>query len=95
MLCKDEKIVAVRTMYIHSDGMAWLGVEAPVPGIMAPSFDLDLRLCQTILKEGIDMGVRYFVADIEAPNPAMNTPAYQNFEALGFKRIYFRSHYSN
>jgi hypothetical protein len=95
MLRKDEKIVAVRTMYVHSDSMAWLGVEAPVPGLMAPSFDLDMQLCQTIVKDGIDMGVRYFAADIEAPTPEMNTPAYHNFEALGFKRIYFRSHYNS
>ena len=94
-LRKDEKIVAVRTIYVHSDGMAWLGVEAPVPGVMAPSFDVDLQLCHAMVKEGLDLGVRYFAADIEAPNPAMNTPAYPNFEALGFKRIYFRRHYSN
>jgi len=95
MLRKGTEIAAVRTIYVHSDGMAWLGIDAPVPGIMAPSFDLDLQICQAIVKDGIDMGVRYFVADIEAPTPEMNTPAYHNFEALGFKRIYFRSHYSS
>lgn len=26
--------------------------------------------------------------------PAMDTPAYQNFATLGFKRLYFRGHYS-
>jgi hypothetical protein len=61
---------------------------------MAPSYDLDAQICQAIVKDGLDLGVRYFVADIEAPAPAMNTPAYQYFEALGFKRPYFRNHYS-
>lgn len=93
VLRKRTEIVAVRTMYIHSDGMAWLGIDAPVPGIMAPSFDLDLQICQTIVKDGISLGVRYFVGDIEAPTPQMNTPAYRNFEGLGFKRSYFRNHY--
>lgn len=95
LLRNGEEIVAVRTMYLHPDGMAWLGVEAPVPGVMAPSYDLDLQLCQAIVKDGINLGACYFVADIEAPSPQMDTPAYRNFEALGFKRPYFRSHYCN
>lgn len=94
VLRRDAEIVAVRTMYIHSDGMAWLGIDAPVPGIMTPSYDLDRQLCQAIVKDGIALSVRYFVGDIEAPTPQMNTPAYRYFEGLGFKRPYFRSHYS-
>jgi hypothetical protein len=35
------------------------------------------------------------VADIEAPDAAMSTPAYQHFQRLGFKRPYFRSHFSS
>jgi len=27
------------------------------------------------------------------PPPDMSTPAYGHFDALGFKRAYFRSHY--
>jgi hypothetical protein len=42
ILRKGAEIVAVRTMYLHTDGMAWLGIDAPVPGLMAPSYDLDL-----------------------------------------------------
>lgn len=95
LLRNEDEIVAVRTMYVHPNGMAWLGIDAPVPGIMAPSFDLDRQLCQKIVQDGLDLGVRYFVADIEAPSPQMDTPAYHNFEALGFKRPYFRSHYCN
>ena len=92
-LRQADAIVAVRSMYIHHDGMAWLGVEAPVPGLMAPSFALDAQLCQAMVGEGLTRGVRYFTADIEAPSPEMNTPAYRHFEALGFKRPYFRAHY--
>ena len=95
VLRRDAQIVAVRTLYIDNAGMGWLGVEAPVPGLMAPSYDLDVQLCQTIVQDGIALGVKYFVADIEAPNAEMNTPAYRNFEALGFKRAYFRSHFSS
>lgn len=33
---------------------AWLGIEAPVPGIMAPSYDLDFQICQAMVKDGIN-----------------------------------------
>ncbi|MCE7985281.1 MAG: hypothetical protein DYG89_29255 [Caldilinea sp. CFX5] len=94
LLRKGAEIVAVRTMYLHTDGMAWLGIDAPVPGLMAPSYELDLQLCRAIVLEGIALGARYFVGDIEAPTPQMDTPAYHNFAALGFQRPYFRSHYT-
>jgi hypothetical protein len=93
LLRKGVEIVAVRTMYLHADGMAWLGIDAPVPGLMAPSYDLDLLLCRAIVQEGIALGARYFVGDIEAPDPQMDTPVYHNFAALGFQKPYFRSHY--
>lgn len=87
------QIRAVRSMYIHNDGMAWLGIDAPVPGIMAPSFDLDARICETMISDGIALGARCFVADIEAPHPEMDIAAYRHFAALGFGKAYFRSHY--
>ena len=90
---RGTHIAAVRTMYVDA-AMAWLGIDAPVPGIMAPSYDLDVQLCQAMVQDGLSLGVRLFVADIEAPNAAMATPAYDHFEKLGFKRPYSRSHYS-
>jgi len=39
-LRENEGIVAARSMYIHRDGMAWWGIEAPVPGFMAQDFSL-------------------------------------------------------
>ena len=87
------QMVAVRSMYIHHDGTAWLGIDAPVPGLMAPTFDLDALLCRSMVGDGLARGVRHFVADIEAPSADMSTPAYHHFDALGFKRAYFRSHY--
>jgi hypothetical protein len=93
LLRVNGQISAVRSMYLHSDGMAWMGIDAPVPGIMAPSYAVDAQLCQAIIRDGLELGARYFVADIEAPTAKMDTPAYRNFEALGFQRPYFRSHY--
>jgi hypothetical protein len=93
VLRRDEQVVSVRSLHVDDAGMGWLGIDAPVPGVMGPTYDLDLRICQHIVQDGLAFGVKYFVADIEAPDPEMNTPAYRNFESLGFKRPYYRSHY--
>ncbi len=93
MLRRAGGIAAVRSMYLTPEGFGWMGIEAPVPGVMALSFDEDARLCYALVEEGLNRGASYFVADIEAPSPEMDTPAYRHFEALGFKRPYFRSHY--
>jgi hypothetical protein len=93
LLRQDARIVAVRSMYVNANGIAWLGIEAPVPGVMGPTFDLDCQICQAIIRDATNLGVKYIAADIELPSPTMDTPAYRNFEALGFRHLYFRSHY--
>jgi hypothetical protein len=93
-LRENERIIAARSMYIHSDGMAWWGIEAPVPGFMTPRFDWDYHLCREIVKDGLQLGGKYFVADIEKTSEKMDHDGYRNFAALGFKRAYFRSNYS-
>jgi hypothetical protein len=84
----------VRSLFIGTDGMAWSGIDAPVPGIMAPSFDLDAALGEAMVRDGIAAGAKLFVADIEAPRAERDGPAYRNSARLGFKLAYFRSHYS-
>lgn len=93
LLRRSRHMVAVRTMYV-ADGMAWFGIDAPVPGVMAPSYDFDVQLCHAMVRDGLDLRVRLFVADIEAPDAAMTSRAYHHFGMLEFKRPYFRSHYS-
>ncbi len=90
---EQGRIAAARSMYLHPDGMAWLGIDAPVPGVMAPSFELDWQLCHAMVSEGLALAVRGFVADIEAPSPARDTPAYRGFESLGFDCAYLRGLY--
>lgn len=94
MLKRDGAVVAVRSLFIGADGMAWSGIDAPVPGIMAPSYDLDALLGEAMVRDGIAAGAKLFVADIEAPHPDRDGPAYRNYARLGFKLAYFRSHYS-
>ena len=93
MLKRRGAVVAVRSLFI-SEGAAWSGIDAPVPGIMAPSFDLDAMLGERLVRDGIAAGAKLFVADIEAPRPDRDGPAYRNYDRLGFKLAYLRNHYS-
>jgi hypothetical protein len=92
-LRKAGEIAVVRSMFMGGDGMVWLGIDAPVPGVMAPSFDLDALLCEAMSADGVAAGARGFVADIEAPQESGDGPAYRNFARLGFRKAYFRAHY--
>ncbi|TPI66167.1 hypothetical protein [Mesorhizobium sp. B2-8-9] len=93
MLKRRGAVAAVRSLFI-SDGAAWSGIDAPVPGIMAPSFDLDAMLGERLVRDGIAAGAKLIVADIEAPRPDRDGPAYRNYDRLGFKLAYLRNHYS-
>ena len=88
------EIVAARGMWIGHDGTAWLGMDGPVPGIMTDDYVPDAAICARIVADGLARGARRFIADIEAPSPAMDTPAYANFARLGFRRPYVRTHWT-
>ncbi len=91
---REGEIVAARGMYIGSDGMAWLGMDGPVPGVTTDDYEPDAAICDVAVRDGLARGARSFLADIEAPSPDMNTPAYAHFARLGFSRPYVRTHYA-
>jgi hypothetical protein len=88
------EIVAARGMYIAPDGYAWLGMDGPVPGITTDDYEPDAVICARIVEDGVANGARSFIADIEAPSAQMDTPAYAQFAALGFRRPYVRTHWT-
>jgi hypothetical protein len=88
------EIVAARGMYIGPDGMAWLGMDGPVPGLATDDHEPDAALCEVAVRDGLARGARGFLADIEARSPRMDTPAYEHFARLGFRRPYVRTHYA-
>jgi hypothetical protein len=88
------QLVGARGMYIGSDGIAWLGMDGPVPGVMTDDYELDAALCAFIVEDGLARGARSFIADIELPSPDQATPAYENFARLGFSRPYVRTHWT-
>ena len=87
-------IVAARGMYIGPDGMAWLGMDGPVPGLTTDDHEPDTAICDVAVRDGLARGARGFLADIEAPSPALDTHAYERFAQLGFRRPYVRTHYA-
>ncbi|TML53620.1 MAG: hypothetical protein E6G15_08950 [Actinobacteria bacterium] len=91
---EDGEIVAARGMFIGSDGSAWLGMDAPVPGLMTDDYEPDAALCGQMVADGLVNGARSFLADIEAPSPGLDTPAYEYFARLGFRRPYVRLHWT-
>jgi len=95
------QLVAARGMYIGPDRIAWLGMDAPVPGITtavpglsASDHTPDAVLCEQIVHDGLTLGARQFITDIEAHTETMDTAGYQYFAALGFTRPYVRTHYA-
>jgi hypothetical protein len=88
------EIVAARGMFIGPDGMAWLGMDGPVPGVMTDEYEPDAALCEFMVADGLAHGARSFLADIELPSPELDTPAYRYFGELGFTRPYVRTHWA-
>ena len=88
------ELIAARSMFIGRDGFAWWGMDGPVPGLGTDDYEPDAALCAAMVREGLELGVRCFLADIEAPSERMNTPAYDYFGRLGFSRPYVRTHWA-
>ncbi len=95
LLSRAGQDVCARSLFIANGHTAWLCIDAPVPGVMGPSFDDDARLCQVMVNDTLRKGVDLIAADIEAPSQDVNAPAYRNFSALGFQRAYLRQLFSH
>jgi hypothetical protein len=55
-------------------------------------YEPDAAICDLMVRDGLALGVRMFLADIEAPSAAQDTPAYEYFGRLGFRLPYARTH---
>ncbi len=91
---EDGRVVAARGMYAGPNGTAWLGMDGPVPGLWTDDFDPDAAILEAIVRDGLALGMRRFIADIEAPSPDATGPAYDVFASLGFSRPYVRTHWA-
>ena len=60
---------------------------------MTADFAPDAALLARMVADGLRLGAAGFAADIEAPSPAKDTPAYETFGRLGFTVPYTRTHH--
>jgi hypothetical protein len=91
---EDGRLAAARSMYLPAPGaLAFLGVDGPVPGVMTDDHEPDAALCRALVAEALGQGAAGVIADIEAPSPARDTPAYEIFSSLGFRVPYTRTHH--
>lgn len=88
------QVVMARSLYHDDDGWAWLGIDAPVPGVMAACFEDDQKVVATLLAEAAAHGARAFVSDIEVPSPTRDSEAYRRWGELGFAPVYLRELYA-
>jgi hypothetical protein len=91
---ENGEIDAARGMFIGPDGTAWLGMDGPVPGLTTKDYAPDAAICAFMVEDGLVSGATSFIADIELASPGMDTPAYDYFGRLGFRRPYVRTHYA-
>lgn len=87
-------IVAARGMFAEPAGLAWFGMDGPVPGLMTDDHEPDTALCAAMVRDGIALGARGFIADIEVPSADRLGPAYERFARLGFRWPYRRTHWA-
>jgi hypothetical protein len=91
---RGAAMVAARSMYVRPDGRAWLGLDAPVPGVNASTYEEDAALCRELVRRGAAGGASCFVADVETPGSEPTGPAYDRFASLGFRRAYRRTDFA-
>lgn len=87
----DGPIAMVRSLFHDASGWAWLGIDAPVPGVMAACFEDDQKLVATLVQAAAGHGVHSVVSDIEQPHPGRDGEAYRRWGELGFEPVYTRS----
>jgi hypothetical protein len=91
---ENGRPVAARSMFLPAPGaVAFLAVDGPVPGVMTADYDPDATILARIVADALTLGAAGVAADIEAPSPARDTPAYATFERLGFRIPYTRTHH--
>lgn len=90
----DAPVVMVRSAFVDAGGWAWLGIDAPVPGVMAPCFADDQHVVAALLRAVSAAGAHSYVSDIEAVSASRAGPGYAAWAELGFDVAYQRRLYT-
>ncbi len=76
-------VVMLRSAFVTDDRWCWLGIDAPVPGVMAACFDDDQKVAATLLQAAALAAAHSFVTDIEAASAQRIGPACRGWAELG------------
>lgn len=90
---ENGKIIACRSMFIDNRRRAWLGIDAPIPGVMTKRFELDSAICGHLLAIAKEQQVELVNSCIEAINDTHSGAAYDYYYRLGFKVAYRRKNF--
>ena len=91
---EQGRIVAARGVHVGADGIAWLGMEGPVPGVMSADYAPDAAICAAIVADGPELGARTFIADIELPSDGDGHTRLRRFRRPRVSRPYTRTHWA-
>ena len=83
------QIVAVRTLCV-TEGWGWLGIDAPIPGVMTADMVPDRAILRAIVADLPSLGCTDLVSDVEANSPGRDTEGYVAYQELGFEVLYTR-----
>ena len=90
---ENNQLVAVRSVYIGKNNIAWSGVEAPVSIVMTKDLEPDRMIWKHLQQHCFDNNIEYLIADIEYPSPGRDTEVYHSYAELGFVVKYLRKLY--
>ncbi|HJP86472.1 MAG TPA: hypothetical protein VJ852_10810 [Gemmatimonadaceae bacterium] len=82
--------VAAAALYVVGD-VGWLGVAGTLP--TARRRGAQSALMARRLKDGVDLGCRWFVTETGEDTPARRNPSFHNMLRLGFSVAYHRPNY--
>jgi hypothetical protein len=92
---EDKAIAMARSLWMNDmDGWAWLGIDAPVPGVMAPCYQDDQEVTAALLAASAKLGAHSFVSDVEKVSESKDSESYRLWAELGFDVVYRRELYS-
>jgi hypothetical protein len=80
-------------MYIDENNHAWMGIDAPVPGLMTDDYHSDYLICREFVLMAQENRVTLINSCVEHINDSRDTEAYRYYYTLGFKVAYRRYNY--
>lgn len=90
---QEGKIIACRSMFIDPQNRAWLGIDAPIPGMMTAFYEPDYFIIKKLLAIAKGHSVHLVNSCVECIDETRETAAYRYYYQLGFRIAYLRRNF--